>query len=103
MTGTGSTEGLHALPAGLGAQERAGSLDALARLFADRRALLAGWVHHLALDLFIGAFEVRDARRLGIPHLLVVPCLVLTFLPGPIGLLAYLGLRAANGGWVTLG
>ncbi len=79
------------------------SLDAVARLFADRRALLAGWVHYLAFDLFIGAYEVRDARRLGIPHPLVVPCLMLTFLLGPIGLLAYLGLRAAKGGGITLG
>jgi hypothetical protein len=31
----------------------------------------------------------------GLPHLLVVPCLVLTFLFGPVGLLLYLGLRGA--------
>lgn len=79
------------------------SLDAVARLFADRRALLAGWVHYLAFDLFVGAVEVRDARRLGIPHLLVVPCLVLTFLLGPVGLLAYLGLRASKGKGIALG
>jgi hypothetical protein len=56
--------------------------------------LLAGWVHYMAFDLFIGAWETRDARRAGVPHLMVVPCLILTFMLGPIGLLVYLALRA---------
>src|SRR5687767_10593409 len=42
-----------------------GSLDAVATLFRDRYALLAGWIHYLAFDLFIGSWEVRDAQRLG--------------------------------------
>jgi hypothetical protein len=70
-----------------------GSLAAVSQLFRNPYALLAGWVHYLAFDLFIGSWEVRDARRLGIHHLLVVPCLVLTFLFGPIGLLLYFALR----------
>jgi len=36
---------------------------------------------------------VRDAQRRGVPHLLVVPALVLTFLLGPAGLLLYLAIR----------
>ncbi len=59
-------------------------------LFTDPWLLLAGWVHYLAFDLFIGSWQVRDARRNGVPFLLVLPCLVLTFLFGPIGLLLYL-------------
>ena len=39
---------------------------------------------------------MRDAQRLGIPHLLVVPCLVLTFLFGPVGLLLYGIVRAVR-------
>jgi hypothetical protein len=50
-------------------------------------------VHYLAFDLFIGAWEVRDSQRMKIPHLLVVPCLLLTFVFGPVGLLMYLTLR----------
>jgi hypothetical protein len=65
-------------------------------LFSNDFLLLAGWIHYLAFDLFIGSWEVRDARRLGIHHLTVVPCLVLTFMLGPVGLLLYLALRA---GW----
>ncbi len=58
-----------------------------ARLFENPYLLLAGWVHFLAFDLLVGAWEVRDARRVGITHLLVVPCLLLTFMAGPVGLL----------------
>ena len=70
-----------------------GSLEQVSELFQDPWLLLAGWVHFLAFDLFIGAWEVRDAQREGIHHLLVVPCLFLTFMFGPIGLLLYLGIR----------
>jgi Domain of unknown function (DUF4281) len=71
------------------------SLTDVAALFRNPWALLAGWIHYLAFDLFIGAWEVRDAQRLGIHHLAVVPCLLLTFLFGPIGLLLYTIIRAA--------
>jgi hypothetical protein len=70
-----------------------GTLSAVAQLFSNRWALLGGWIHYLAFDLFVGAWEVRDARRLGVHRILVLPCLVLTFLFGPTGLLLYLGLR----------
>lgn len=69
------------------------SLDEVAALMGRREILLAGWIHYLCFDLFIGGWEVRDSQALGIPHLLVVPCLVLTFLAGPAGLLAYFLLR----------
>jgi hypothetical protein len=77
-----------------GAEGGFSSLADVQKLFADPWLLLAGWVHYLVFDLFIGAWEVRDAQRLGIPHLLVVPCLVLTFLFGPVGLLLYGVVRA---------
>ena len=69
------------------------SLADVRALFDDPWALLAGWTHYLAFDLFIGGWEVRDAQRRGIPHLLVVPALVLTFLVGPAGLLLSLAIR----------
>lgn len=70
-----------------------GSLAQVKALFTSDRAVLAGWVHYLAFDLFIGCWEVLDARERGIPHWLVVPCLLLTFMFGPVGLLLYFGLR----------
>lgn len=72
-----------------------GSIAQVERLFSSQWLLLAGWVHYLAFDLFIGAWEVRDATRLGIRHWFVVPCLLLTFLIGPVGLLAYFIVRLA--------
>ena len=67
-------------------------------LFSGKPLLAAagGWVHYLAFDLFIGAWQVRDARVQGISHLLVIPCLQLTFLFGPAGLLLYFLIRAAD-------
>jgi hypothetical protein len=70
------------------------SLADVARLFDSPWLLLAGWVHYLAFDLFVGSWVARDARQRGIRHVLVVPCLALTFLFGPAGWLSYLGLRA---------
>ena len=77
------------------------SLDGIQIFFADDAAALAGWIHYLVFDLFIGAWEVRDARRRGINHWFVVPCLFFTLMAGPIGLLLYLVLRMAlsKGGW----
>ena len=44
------------------------SLDGVARLFANRWLLTAGWLHYLAFDLLIGTWEVRDAQRRGVGH-----------------------------------
>ena len=79
-----------------------GSLADVSLLFSERAVLLAGWVHYLAFDLFIGAWEVRDAQKHTIPHLLVVPCLFLTFMLGPIGLLTYFALRTMRAGPVAV-
>jgi hypothetical protein len=84
-----------------------GSLLVLAQLMENPWVLLAGWVHYLAFDLLIGTWEVRVAREEGIPHLLLLPCLVLTFLLGPAGFLTFQALRAARQGrtwraWLTL-
>lgn len=75
-----------------------GGFNSLAQvrvLFSVDKALLAGWVHYLAFDLFTGAWETRDAARLNISPWLVAPCLLLTFLFGPVGLALYLLLRLA--------
>jgi len=73
-----------------------GGFDSLAnvmKLFTNEWAVLAGWIHYLAFDLFVGSWEVRDSQERGINHLLVIPCLFLTFMLGPIGLLIYSVLR----------
>jgi hypothetical protein len=79
-----------------GAEGGFGSLPAVMQLFDAPGVALAGWLHFLAFDLFVGAWQVRAARRDGLPHLLVLPCLALTFLFGPAGLLLFLALRLAR-------
>jgi hypothetical protein len=72
-----------------------GTLEGVAQLFSNRALLLAGWIHYLVFDLFVGSWETRDALARRIPHIVVVPCLVFTFLLGPAGLLLYLLIRVA--------
>ncbi|HVE83270.1 MAG TPA: ABA4-like family protein [Myxococcales bacterium] len=54
-----------------------------------------GWIHFLALDAFVGRWIYLDSKERGISAWLVSPVLFATLMFGPIGLLAYLGLRAA--------
>jgi hypothetical protein len=68
-----------------GAEGSFATLDGAATLFSNPWLLLAGWLHYLAFDLVIGTWEARDARERGIPHLLLVPCLLLTLMFGPAG------------------
>ncbi|MGB1846672.1 MAG: abscisic acid-deficient protein Aba4 family protein, partial [Pseudohongiellaceae bacterium] len=49
--------------------------------------------HYLAFDLFVGCWEMQDSQKHNIPHVLVVPCLLFTFMLGPIGLVCYLMVR----------
>lgn len=70
-----------------------GSLEGVMNLFSQPWVVVAGWVHYLAFDLWTGAWETRDAARVGLNHFLVIPCLVLTFMLGPVGLLLYFVLR----------
>ena len=69
------------------------SLDQVMLLFTDPHIALAGWLHYLAFDLFVGAWIVRSARKEGISHWLLLPILFATFLFGPAGFLAYVALR----------
>lgn len=71
-----------------------GALADVMTLFTSPALALAGWVHYLAFDLFVGAWITRTARAEHIPHLFILPCLVLTFLFGPAGFLAFTALRA---------
>ena len=73
------------------------TLAGVSTLFKEPWLLLAGWAHYLAFDLFIGSWEVRDARKRQIPHLLVIPCLISTLMFGPLGWLLYMLIRAVRG------
>ena len=71
-----------------------GTLDEVRALFALPGALVAGWVHYLAFDLFVGGWIAERAANHGWPHAWMLPVYALTFLFGPAGLLAYAAMRA---------
>ena len=70
-----------------------GSIDEIRALFASDSALVAGWFHYLAFDLFVGSWIVRDGIERNVPRLLILLCLPLAFLFGPAGLLLFLLMR----------
>ena len=72
-----------------------GSIAEIRALFASDSALVAGWLHYLAFDLFVGSWIVADGLKRGVPALLILLCLPLTFLLGPLGLLLFILLRLA--------
>ena len=72
------------------------SLDGVMGLLRTREAFLAGWVHYLAFDLFTGAWEAETAPRARVPHAVLLICLFLTFMAGPVGLLSYLLVKATR-------
>lgn len=73
-----------------------GSLAEVTALFSAPGNLMLGWTHYLAFDLFIGSWEVEDAAKEGVPHWLLLPCLFLTLMLGPIGLLLYFAIKFAK-------
>lgn len=77
------------------------SIEGIQTLFSTDVGIVIAWSHFLVFDLFVGAWEARDAKRRGFNHFLLIPCLFLTFMAGPVGLVLYLGLRAVTkkGGW----
>ncbi len=69
-----------------------GGFDSLAnvqKLFASPWAALAGWIHYLAFDLFVGAHISKRVMDEGLPRLTLVVLLPLTFLFGPMGYLGF--------------
>lgn len=72
------------------------SLEGVTKLFENPFALVAGWVHYLAFDLLVGCWILANSQKHNIHHLLIIPCLLLTFLFGPIGFLIYFIVRWAK-------
>jgi hypothetical protein len=72
------------------------TLLSVAGLLGAPLGAAAGWAHFIAFDLFVGRWIFLDARERGIPHLVTTPILLLTILLGPLGMLAYLVVRAVR-------
>lgn len=65
------------------------TLDGVKALFADDSALVAGWVHYLAFDLFVGSYIVQRGIASQMPRWMYTLCLPFTFMFGPLGLLTF--------------
>ena len=65
------------------------SLKGVVSLFKHPRAVLTGWIHYLAFDLFVGLYILNHAQQFSINHLWLVPALFFTLMLGPVGLLLY--------------
>ena len=63
------------------------SLAAVKRLFASDPVLLAGWIHYLAFDLFVGVWLAERLDQLKVSRIVQAPILMTTFMFGPVGLL----------------
>jgi Domain of unknown function (DUF4281) len=70
-----------------------GGFDTLANvmlLFTNEKAVLAGWIHYLAFDLFVGLWIAQDALKIGFPRWALILIQLFTFMVGPIGLGVYM-------------
>ena len=75
-----------------------GGFDTLAnvqQLFTYPAAALAGWVHYLAFDLFVGGVIAKQADKIGLSRLIQAPVLLLTFMFGPFGYLLFMLMKMA--------
>jgi hypothetical protein len=71
------------------------SLAGVASLFQSPWLLVAGWVHYLAFDLFIGTWISADAEAIGAPRWVLIIVLPTVFLFGPAGFLLWFLLKAS--------
>lgn len=80
-----------------GAEGGYSTLAAVGRLFESEPIRLAGWLHYLAFDLFIGAWIARRSDERGLSRVIQAPILAVTFLFGPVGLLIFMLYQLGTG------
>ncbi len=61
----------------------------LADLFENEAFLILFWVHFLTINLFCGAWMVKDSKRFYMSKFLVIFPLIITYFIGPIGVFIY--------------
>ncbi len=74
------------------------TLEGVVSLMSVPGAALVGWIHYLAFDLMTGVFVAVNGQRHGVRFILLLPCLLCTFMLGPFGLALYFLVR-----WYTTG
>ncbi len=74
--------------------EKFGSLNGVMELFTSKTAVAAGWIHYMAFDLLTGIWIKKNSIKYNISHWLIIPCLLFTFMLGPVGFLLYIIIRS---------
>jgi hypothetical protein len=74
------------------------SLENISNAFESKKALLTGWVHYLAFDLFVGLVITYDSIKQGIPVIPRLIALFFTLMAGPFGWLLYFIIRLVKTG-----
>ncbi|WP_019038275.1 ABA4-like family protein [Psychroflexus tropicus] len=64
-------------------------LEGIKAMFTSDEAVVTGWVHYLVFDLLVGNWILNLSRKHQINHFLIIPCLLLCFMFGPVGYLVY--------------
>ena len=77
-----------------GALESFSTLDGLMILFSNKEAVLIGWIHYLAFDLFVGISIAKNAEKHKLNPWIVRPIFLFTFMAGPLGFLLYVVYKA---------
>lgn len=71
------------------------TLDGVRRLATSDAVLVAGWMHVVAFDLFVGAWAAQRMDESGLARIWQVPVLIAIFLTGPFGFLIALAVWAS--------
>jgi len=68
-------------------------LDGLEEIYSNDSLRLVFWLHFLAISLFIGSWIARDCQRYMVPKILSIPCIIITYFAGPVGIVVYWFIR----------
>ena len=74
----------------------------LAELFESNEFLILFWTHFLAINLFCGAWIVKDSQRFYMSKFLIFFPLIITYFVGPLGLFIYWVIRIFFAKRITL-
>jgi len=64
-------------------------LENLNEVYLNESLRLVFWLHFLAISLFVGGWITRDGIRYMVPKILTIPCLLITYFAGPLGIMIY--------------
>jgi len=64
-------------------------LEGLDKIYSNESLKLIFWLHFLAISLFVGSWIARDTQRYMVPKILSIPCIVITYFTGPLGIVIY--------------